>query len=137
LPPSIPAGTEHTSPLGSFESAADEIAGNRKVEVRKKRGSTTEADELSRRIAKNKTRLAEEQSDKERDAIEKQLAGDIQRYEDIEGMPVWPVDVGVSRKYSLRNVIVSLPIASFFATEHEPFKAIGVWVESLTKLVAG
>jgi hypothetical protein len=40
------------------------------------------------------------------------------------------------QKYRLGNVLLSLPLASFFATEHEPLKEIGAWLESFVRLVA-
>lgn len=95
-----------------------------------------EADKVSRLITNDRNRLREVASEVEREALDKQLAANMQRFRDIEGMPVWPVDARIRGKYSLSNLLLSLPIASFMATEHKPFKEIGVWLESFVKLIA-
>jgi hypothetical protein len=108
-----------------------------KVMQDQKRDYSDDADEISRRITSNKARLATVMPDPERSALEKQLAVDTQRYQEIETMPTWPFDVRIRRKYSLGNILLALPIASFFATQEDPLKEIGVGIESVVRFLAG
>ena len=70
------------------------------------------ADALSESIAGIKARLAGSNTNQERNELTEQLAFKTKQYWDIEQMPTWPLDTRTLRKFTFRNVTLSIPILS-------------------------
>jgi uncharacterized membrane protein len=97
---------------------------------RQKEQLLSEADELSEGIARIRIQLAESLAKPDRDNLNEQLSLKTKQYWDIEGMPTWPVDRSVARRFTLQNLGLLLPVVGEMTGLHE------VWVKFLQGVLA-
>ena len=72
------------------------------------------ADRLSRAIETTQARL-EDTGLEERDALKRQLAELVERYQTLEKTPTWPMDRSIRRRITLQNLGLLLPFVGFLA----------------------
>jgi hypothetical protein len=70
------------------------------------------ADRLSRAIETTQARL-EDTGLEERDAVKRQLAELVERYQTLEKTPTWPIDRSIRRRITLQNLGLLLPLAGY------------------------
>lgn len=70
------------------------------------------ADRLSRAIETTQARL-EDTGLKEGDAVKRQLAELVERYQTLEKTPTWPMDRSIRRRITLQNLALLLPFAGY------------------------
>jgi hypothetical protein len=68
------------------------------------------ADQWSREIDTAQTRL-EDPGLEERDAVKRQLAEAVERFQTLEKAPTWPMDQSIRRRITLQNIVLLLPLA--------------------------
>jgi hypothetical protein len=94
------------------------------------------ADLTSQQIVRERLRLVSDISDEEKEDIKERLAESLSYYDRLQEMPVWPVSTKIRTKFTLSNLVLSLPIANFFVYQENPTQAIGGFLDSLVKYLA-
>jgi len=72
------------------------------------------ADRLSRAIETTQARLEDTELE-ERDAVKRQLAELVERYQTLEKTPTWPMDQSIRRRITLQNLGLLLPFVAFLS----------------------
>ena len=72
------------------------------------------ADRLSRAIETTQARLEDTELE-ERDAVKRQLAELVERYQTLEKTPAWPMDQSIRRRITLQNLGLLLPFVAFLS----------------------
>jgi len=78
-----------------------------------------EADEVSRQIRTLSDQLAVTQSHEDREALKEELSFKTSRFQEIESMPTWPVDVPLVRRFAFTNAPLVLPVVAEVFGLHE------------------
>ncbi len=69
-----------------------------------------DADALSEEVAQLQSRLVSARDETERTALKEKLQPKIDRYHAIEGMPTWPVDAKIRRRFTINNAVLIAPM---------------------------
>ena len=84
-----------------------------RVMVLQKRSLVTQADEIARRISGAQAELRRPSNPDQIKRLSARLALDLKLYEELEGLPTWPVSKRICRWFALQNLIlVALPVLS-------------------------
>jgi hypothetical protein len=67
---------------------------------------------LSLAIAAAQTSV-DEPAGEEEGAVKPNLAGLLERYQELENVPTWPVDSSIRRQFTLRNLGLLVPFLGF------------------------
>lgn len=78
-----------------------------------------EADRLSLAVAAARSSV-DQSAGGEEGAAKPDLAGLLERYQELENVPTWPVDSSIRRKFTLRNLGLLVPFLGFIVG-HMPF----------------
>jgi hypothetical protein len=68
------------------------------------------ADEIPQQAAELRRKLTTATGDA-RAGLQDELASRTERYEEIEAMPTWPVNVRLRRRFAINNLVLLIPIA--------------------------
>jgi len=85
-----------------------------------KKAFLARADRLSRAIEPIQARL-EDTGLEERDAVKRQVAELVERYQTLEKTPTWPMDRSIRRWITLQNLGILLPFAGYLVGYHSRF----------------
>jgi len=85
-----------------------------------KKAFLARADRLSRALEPIQARL-EDTGLEERDAVKRQVAELVERYQTLEKTPTWPMDRSIRRWITLQNLGILLPFAGYLVGYHSRF----------------
>ena len=84
-----------------------------RVMARQKRSLVTQADEIARRISSAQAELRGTTDPAQVKELDAQMTLDLKLYEELEGLPTWPVSKQIRRRFALQNLIlVAMPVLS-------------------------
>lgn len=81
-----------------------------------------DADALSQEVAELQARLVSAHDETERTALKEELQTKIDRYHAIEGMPTWPVDARIRRRFTINNAVLIAPMVVKGISEFDSFR---------------
>lgn len=82
-----------------------------RVMVRQKRSLVAQADEIAHRISSAKAEMRSPTNPAQVAELNARLTLDLKLYEELEGLPTWPVGKQIRRRFALQNLIlVAVPL---------------------------
>jgi len=112
-------------PMGSFHREM----------VRQKRVLAAQADKIARRISTIQAEIRGTTHPEEIEELNARLALDLKLYNELEGLPTWPMSTKIRRRFAVQNLaLVALPVLGQLVGDKERWDTL---VEALRSLFSG